>query len=59
MAESNGASSLSDEAVSRICEQLGIKVTKKNRILVARLVKQVGTDAKKLAVAYKKATILS
>jgi hexokinase len=59
MAASNDASSLSDEALTRICEQLGLKTTKKNRILVARLVKQVGTDPKKLAVAYKKATILS
>ena len=42
-----------------MCEQLGLKATKKYRILVARLVKQVGTDPKKLAVALKRATILS
>jgi hexokinase len=59
MAASNDAPHLSDEALSRICEQLGLKTTKKNRILVARLVKQVGTDTKKLSVALKKATILS
>ncbi len=59
MAASNDEPSLSDEALTRLCEQLGLKVTKKYRILVARLVKQVGTDPKKLAVALKRATILS
>jgi hypothetical protein len=59
MTASNDAPPLTDEALTRLCEQLGLKTTKKNRILVARLVKQVGTDPKKLAVALKRATILS
>ncbi len=59
MTASNDAPPLPDEALTRLCEQLGLKTTKKNRILVARLVKHVGTDPKKLAVALKRATILS
>ncbi len=59
MAASKDEPALSDEALSRLCEQLGLKTTKKYRILVARLIKQVGTDPKKLAVALKRATILS
>ncbi|MEX2682580.1 MAG: hypothetical protein Q6373_013350 [Candidatus Sigynarchaeota archaeon] len=59
MATSTDEPALSDEALSRLCEQLGLKTTKKNRILVARLVKQVGKDPKKLAVALKRAAILS
>ena len=59
MAASNDAPPLTDEALTRLCEQLGLKTIKKSRILVARLVKQVGTDPKKLAVALKRATILS
>ena len=59
MTANNDAPPLTDEALTRLCEQLGLKTIKKNRILVARLVKQVGTDPKKLSVALKKATILS
>nr|MDO8088419.1 hypothetical protein [Candidatus Sigynarchaeum springense] len=59
MAASKEEPTLSDDALSRLCEQLGLKTTKKYRVLVARLVKQVGMDTKKLAIALKRATILS
>lgn len=59
MAGNNDPPSMPDDEMARICDGLGIKATKKNRILVTRLVKQVGTDMKKLVIAYKKATILS
>ncbi|MBN2154140.1 MAG: hypothetical protein JW839_21980 [Candidatus Lokiarchaeota archaeon] len=59
MAASNDEPNLTDEVLNRLCEQLGLKATKKYRILVARLVKDVGLDPKKLAVALKRATILS
>jgi hypothetical protein len=49
--------SLTDEQLNRLCEQLGLKAIKKNRILVAKLVDQAGTNVKKLAIALKKAMI--
>ncbi len=44
-----------DGRLNELCEMLGLKATKKNRILVARLVKNVGEDKKNLEIALKKA----
>ncbi|MHA1791857.1 MAG: hypothetical protein ACTSVI_04375 [Promethearchaeota archaeon] len=46
---------LDDNEIKKLCEQLGLKSTKKYRILVQKLVKQVGLNTKKLEVALKKA----
>ncbi|HME55672.1 MAG TPA: hypothetical protein VKM55_25925 [Candidatus Lokiarchaeia archaeon] len=49
---------ITEDQLKELCGQLGLKTTKKQQILVAKLVKKVGgTDVKKLAVALKKAMI--
>lgn len=48
-----------DETLKALCEQLELKPTKKNRLLVAKLVNIAGTDITKLKIALKKAQIAS
>jgi hypothetical protein len=46
-----------EDQLKELCELLGLKSSKRYQILVAKLVKRVGMDPKKLAVALKRATI--
>ena len=58
MSEDAESTTLTDDQLKELCAQLGLKTTKKQLLLVAKLVKRVGgTDVKKLSVALKKAMI--
>ncbi len=59
MSDENQQIQLTDDKLKALCEKLGLKTTKKYKILVAKLVKKVGLDIKKLDVALKKALIAS
>lgn len=49
---------LTEDQLKELCGQLGLKTTKKQQILVAKLVKKIGgTDVKKLSIALKRAMI--
>ena len=45
------------ETLNEICTAVGIKPTRKNRILIEKIVKKVGFDVAKIKIALKKATI--
>nr|MDO8117987.1 hypothetical protein [Candidatus Sigynarchaeota archaeon] len=57
MAAPNQQGTLPEARLNELCEMLGLKPTKKNRILVARLVKNVGEDKMNLEIALKKAQL--
>jgi hypothetical protein len=58
MSADQANTTLTEDQLKELCVQLGLKTTKKQQILVAKLVKKVGViDVKKLSVALKKATI--
>ena len=60
MNESDGEIQLTVDQLKDLCLELGLKKSKKYRILVSKLVKKVGsTDLKKLRVALDKAMIAS
>ncbi|MFX0101430.1 MAG: hypothetical protein ACFFCS_17780 [Candidatus Hodarchaeota archaeon] len=49
--------SYSKEFLNEICTVVDLKTTRKNRILLSKIIKKVGTDIKKIKIALKKAFI--
>lgn len=45
------------ERLNEICTSVDIKPTRKNRILVKKIVQKVGFDTRKIKIALKKASI--